>query len=116
MTHSSQTVITGNVGADAKIYATPSGKIKISFPLATNTIVKDPEGLPQSKTEWHTVSMWGKRGERVLNEIQKGARVLVHGHMTAREYIAKDGTTRISEEMTAVGFYLLPASKSQAAQ
>jgi single-strand DNA-binding protein len=117
MTQSNSTVLTGNVGGEPRLYQTPTGKIKITFSLATNTLSKDSEGHTQKEVHWVTVAIWGKRGERVLNDIQKGARVLVHGHMAAREYIAKDGITpRISEELVAEGFYILPASKSLAQQ
>jgi single-strand DNA-binding protein len=42
-------------------------------------------------TQWFTVSAWRQLGENVGRSLRKGDPVVVHGRLTARSYVNKDG-------------------------
>jgi len=42
-------------------------------------------------TQWYAVSAWRKLGENVARSLRKGDAVVVHGRLSARTYINKDG-------------------------
>ena len=52
-------------------------------------------------TDWDRVTVWGDRAERTAEQFRKGNKVFVEGRFRTREYDAKDGTKRISLDITA---------------
>jgi single-strand DNA-binding protein len=76
--------IAGNVGKDAEVRTTQSGSRVTSFSVAV------PHYDGKEKTSiWFDVSMWGKRGESVVQFASKGARICVTGDLSTREYNGK---------------------------
>lgn len=80
-------VIGGNVGRDAQLRDAGGSKV-LSFSLANTS----PFG--EKKTEWYTVSLWGKQAESLNGRITKGTPLVVVGEVGTRSYKAKDGTDR----------------------
>ena len=54
----------GNIGADPELRVTNGGQAVLKLRLATTTSFLDRNNTKQERTEWHSVSIWGKRGER----------------------------------------------------
>lgn len=56
-------------------------------------------------TQWFTVSAWRQLGENVGRSLRKGDPVVVHGRLTARSYVNKDGleVNTFEVEATVVG-------------
>ncbi|WLT32756.1 single-stranded DNA-binding protein [Geothrix sp. PMB-07] len=100
---SNTTVITGNLGNVPEIQTFNSGKIKATFSIASE--VRDAQG--NKTTQWHRISLWGKRAERAAQMLYKGAKVLVHGQEAERPYTDKNGESRVAVEFSAQNFYLL---------
>jgi single-strand DNA-binding protein len=94
--------IIGNLGRDPELRYTPNGRPVASFTVAVNQSTKNQQtGEWIEATDWFRVSVWGDRGERVAENLRKGARVFVDGRFKAREYEANDGQKRISLDNTA---------------
>lgn len=73
--------IIGNIGRDAEIKTTQSGKKLISFSVATT------EKIGQEKqTTWFSCTKWlnGTDTEAVANYIKKGGQIFVSGRISAR--------------------------------
>mgnify|MGYP003921567153 FL=1 len=87
-------MIAGNVGRDSEVRTTQSGKSNASWSVACDT------GFGQNKTTtWVRCTMWGERGEKLSAYIKKGTKMVATGEPTINEYVAKDGTTKVSLEL-----------------
>lgn len=96
-------ILTGNLGNAPEIHTFQTGKVKATFSIATE--VRDTQG--NKTTQWHRISLWGKRAERAANLLYKGAKVLVTGQDAERPYTDKNGNSRVAVEFAAQNFYLL---------
>lgn len=85
--------LSGNIGGDAELRNTQSGKAVLNFTMATTEKFKDKE-----LTEWHRCTMWGPRAEKIAQYLTKGTRVIVNGSIRSRKY-EKDGQERIAFEI-----------------
>jgi len=77
----------GNLGNDPD--AVKGG---IAFRLATSRRWTDDRGAPQerTKTNWHRVCVFGKRGEALAKILHRGSRVHVTGEIQTSEYEDKE--------------------------
>ena len=92
----SKTVIAGNVGRDAEMHMTPSGKNVTQFSVAVNIGYGD-----NKKTQWYEVVTWEKQAEVCDQYVKKGMLVLCDGVVELNQYTAKDGTPKASLRLTA---------------
>lgn len=91
----------GNVGADPDLRTTQGGTAVMNLRLATTERYKDNAGAWQDRTEWHSVTVWGKRAEALHRILAKGSTVFVEGSLRTSSYDAKDGTKRYKTEVVA---------------
>ena len=95
----------GNLGADPELKDF-EGNTKMRFRLATSATWRDKaSGELKEKTEWHTLTMWGKRAEALAGILTKGSRVMVEGRLETRSYEA-DGTTKYVTEVKVDDLFL----------
>ena len=78
--------VTGNVGVDAEIVATPKSQ-KLKFSIAHNNWRDD-------KTTWFKVEAWGKKAEALNGRIKKGMKVTVIGELNMDRWTGNDGAER----------------------
>ena len=96
----------GNLGADPELKDF-EGNTKMRFRLATSATWRDKaSGELKEKTEWHTLTMWGKRAEALAGILTKGSRVMVEGRLETRSYEA-DGTTKYITEVKVDDLFLV---------
>ena len=81
-------VVVGNVGRDAEMRFTPSGKSITEFSLAENFGWGD-----NKKVQWWSVNAWGRLAEICNEHVKKGMKVLVQGHAELQEW-ESDGKHR----------------------
>lgn len=93
-------MLLGNLGADPDLRYTQGGQTVLSFRLATTESYLDANKVRQERTEWHSVVMWGKRGEALARHLTKGSRIFVEGSLRTRSY-EKNGETRYVTEVHA---------------
>jgi single-strand DNA-binding protein len=94
-------IIAGNLGADPELRYTQAGDAILKLRVATAERYKNKAGEWQEKTEWHSVTLWGARGEALSKMLQKGSKVIVRGRLQTRSWEAKDGQKRYSTEIAA---------------
>lgn len=93
-------ILLGTLGADPEFRATQGGQGLLRIRMATNeSFVK--EGRRETRAEWHTVVVWGKRAEALSKILQKGRTVMVEGKLQTRSWEDKDGNKRYSTEVNA---------------
>jgi len=90
----------GNLGADSELRFTNSGTPVLNFRMATTEKYKKDEEWIE-KTEWHSVVLWGKRGEALAQYMLKGKTVLVEGALQTSSWEDKEGNKRYKTEINA---------------
>ena len=88
----------GNLTGDPELRTTPNGVSVCTFNIAVNRRSSSRE---DRQTDFFRVSAWRQLGETCSRFLSKGRKVAVVGELTARTYEAKDGTTRVSLEVSA---------------
>ncbi len=93
-------MLLGNLGADPELRVTQGGQAILKLRLATSETYLDRNNARQERTEWHSVTMWGKRGEALSKFLTKGERIFVEGRISTSSY-EKDGEKRYRTEVIA---------------
>jgi single-strand DNA-binding protein len=73
----------GRLGKDAELRTAGRDQV-CSFSIATSKKVKGEE-----KTQWIGASLWGKRGEALVQHLRKGTFVVITGELSIREHNGK---------------------------
>lgn len=89
----------GNLGADPELRQTQAGPV-LKLRLATTEVYFDKEKNKQQRTEWHGITVWGRRGEALARILTKGAQIFVCGRLHTSSY-EKDGVKRWRTEIVA---------------
>ena len=69
--------------------------------LATSETYLDRNKVKQERTEWHSVVVWGKRGEALAKILSKGSRIFIEGGLRTSSYDDKEGHKRYKTEVVA---------------
>ncbi len=93
-------MLLGNLGADPELRVTPGGQAVLKLRLATNESYVDRNNVRQERTEWHRVTVWGRRAEALGKFLQKGDSLFVEGRLQTSSY-EKNGEKRYSTEVVA---------------
>ena len=107
MSSLNKVMLIGRLGKDPEAYHFDSGRIKVSFPLATSDSYTNKEGVKVEETEWHNVVMWGKQAEIAEKYLRKGKLVFIEGRIKTRTWDDKDGNKRYTTEVEAAVFTML---------
>ena len=93
-------LLLGNLGADPELRVTPGGQAVLKLRLATTETYLDRNQARQERTEWHSVTVWGKRGEALAKILSKGSSIFVEGGIRTSSY-EKDGQKVYRTEIVA---------------
>jgi len=99
-------MLLGNLGADPELRATSGGQSVLKLRLATSETYLDKDKNRQERTEWHSVTVWGKRAEALSKILTKGSRIFVEGGLRTDSYDDKEGVKRYRTEVTASNIIL----------
>lgn len=91
----------GNLGADPELRTTSGGQAVLKLRLATTESYLDRNRARQERTEWHSVTVWGRRAEALSRILSKGSRLFVEGSLRTSSYDDKDGNKRYRTEIVA---------------
>jgi single-strand DNA-binding protein len=98
----------GNLGNDPELRFTQSQQGVLTLRMATTESYFDNNTKERKeRTEWHTVVIWGKRGEALGKILTKGSRVCIEGRLQTRTWEDKQGSKRYSTEVNAQNVILL---------
>jgi single-strand DNA-binding protein len=102
----------GNLGNDPELRFHDGGA-NLRFRLATSTTWRDKKTSElKERTDWHTLTMWGKRAEALGGILEKGMRVMVEGRLETRTYEA-DGTTKFITEVKVEELFFAGGSRRE---
>lgn len=105
-------MLLGNLGADPELRMTAGGQAILKLRLATTETYMDKSNTRQERTEWHQVTLWGKRGEALSKFLTKGERIFVEGSLRTSSY-EKDGEKRYRTEVIATNVILNGGGKGR---
>ena len=80
---------------------TSGGQAVLKLRLATSETYLDRNKVRQERTEWHSVTVWGKRAEALSKILSKGSRIFVEGGIRTSSYDDKEGNKRYRTEVVA---------------
>ena len=101
-------ILIGNLGQDPELRFTQSQMGVLQLRMATTEVYFDSTTKEKKeRTEWHTVVVWGKRGEGLNKVLSKGSRICVEGRLQTRSWEDKQGNKRYSTEINAQNVLLL---------
>ncbi|MDD3400906.1 MAG: single-stranded DNA-binding protein [Eubacteriales bacterium] len=89
----------GNLTHDPESRSTPNGVTVCSFTIAVNR--KFAQQGTERQTDFFRINAWRQLGDNCAKYLAKGRKVAVVGELQARLYEAKDGSTRMSLDVTA---------------
>lgn len=107
-------MLLGNLGADPELRFTQGGQAVLNIRLATTETYLDKDKQRQERTDWHSVTVWGKRGEGLSNVLNKGSRILVEGSLRTSSY-EKDGEKRYKTEVIATNVVFADGKRDDSA-
>jgi single-strand DNA-binding protein len=96
-----QVIIMGNLGADPELRVAAGGVAVLKMRVATNESWQDKTNQWQERTEWHRVTVFGKRAEVLARFLRKGMCVTVSGQIRTSSY-EKEGQKHYSTEIVAM--------------
>lgn len=99
------------MGGDPELRVTPSGQSVLKLRIATTESYLDRNNTRQERTEWHSITIWGKRGEALSKIIRKGDRLLIAGRIRTSTY-EKNGEKRYRTEIVASDVFLSGARRA----
>ncbi len=89
----------GNLTHDPEVRSTPNGVTVCTFNIAVNRRFAPQGG--EKVTDFFRINAWRQLGDTCAKYLSKGRKVAVIGELQARTYEAKDGTTRMSLDVSA---------------
>jgi single-strand DNA-binding protein len=107
-------MLLGNLGADPELRTTSGGQAVLKLRLATTESYLDRNRARQERTEWHSVTVWGRRAEALSRILSKGSRLFVEGGIRTSSYDDKDGNKRYRTEVVANNIILAGSGGSGA--
>ena len=84
----------GRLGRNAELAMSKNGREILKFSIATDSGYGD-----NKTTTWVNCAMFGNRGAKLVDYLQKGTQVVAFGELSQREYVKKDGSNGASVEM-----------------
>ena len=93
MPNYSSITILGHLGRDPELQYDDKGNARCKFSIA----VTDKRS---NNTAWYNCTAWGRTAEIANQYLRKGSAAMIVGSFNPREYIAKDGATRTSLDLT----------------
>lgn len=93
-------MLLGNLGADPELRTAQSGTAILKLRLATTERYLDANKTWQERTEWHSVTVFGKRAEALSRFLTKGSTIFVEGGLRTSSY-DKDGVKTYRTDVVA---------------
>lgn len=94
--------IRGRLGTNPEVRHTQNNNAVANLSIATSETYKNKQGEKVEETEWHRVTLWGRKAEIAQEFLKKGDLVYIEGKIQTRKWEDNDGRDRYTTEI--VGF------------
>jgi single-strand DNA-binding protein len=109
-------MVIGNLGSDPELRYTQGGQPVLGLRIAATETYLDRNKVKQERTEWVSVTIWGKRGEALHKLIAKGSRIFIEGSLHTSSWEDKQGNKRYKTEVNASNVILLDGKRDGASR
>lgn len=101
-----QITIEGNVGSE------PERKFTQDETLVTFSLAHTPwsKAKGEGETMWFRVTFWERKADSVMDNVNKGDKILVQGTLKQSTYTDKEGKVKTSLDITGSYFSMIPRS------
>lgn len=100
-------MLLGNLGADPELRFTQGGQAVLHIRMATTESYFDKTANERKeRTDWHNVTVWGKRGEALAKFLTKGSTIFVEGSLRTSSYDNREGVKVYKTEINATNIIL----------
>jgi len=96
----------GNLTSEPDLRFTQGGQGVLNIRLATNESYLDKDKVRRERVDYHTVVVWGKRGESLAKILTKGSSLFVEGSLRSSSYDDREGVKRYKTEVVATNVIL----------
>lgn len=103
--------ILGNTGSEVKLRYSENGTPIASFPLASNSFKKGPEGRVQV-THWFNIVAFGKTAESLAEHVTVGTHLLIHGRLSFSPWTTDKGEPRSGAEVSVFSFEFVGSNRT----
>lgn len=101
-------ILLGHLGADPEVRYTGNGSAVCGFRIATSERWKDKDtGESQERTEWHSLTAFGRTAEIAGEYLKKGSQVYVEGRLRTEKYTDKEGIERYATKVIVDNLQLI---------
>lgn len=83
--------------ADTPKLKTVGATPHLAFRIHTAESVPDEHGQLRERKSWHTVVVWGRRGEALAKILSRGMRLAIEGRIVNRSYDDATGKKYVTE-------------------
>lgn len=94
-------LLLGSLGADPDLRFTQGGQAVLHLRMATNESYLDKDKVRRERCDWHSIVVWGKRGEALAKILAKGSGIFVEGSIRTSSYEDRDGAKKYRTEIIA---------------
>ena len=109
-------MLLGGVCADPEYRVTQGGQGVLNVRLATTERYLDRDKQWKERTDYHSVTIWGKRGEALGKILAKGSQVFVEGSLRTSSYDNREGQKVYKTEVIASNVILAGGKRDGAAR
>lgn len=103
--------LVGNLGADPETRATRTGDPVVSMRVATSENWTDKGGERQERTEWHTVTVFGKLASVCEKYLRRGSRIYIEGSLRTEKWTDNAGAERYTTKIVARDMLMLDGAR-----
>jgi single-strand DNA-binding protein len=104
-------MLLGKLSANPELRSTQGGASVLKLRIATTERYLDQNKEWKERTEWHSVSVWGKRGEALHRILARDETVFIEGSLRHSSY-EKDGVKHYTTDIVAENV-LLTGNRAQ---
>ena len=107
-------ILVGNLGRDPEIRTMQNGGKVCNLSVATSERWRDrTSGEQQERTEWHSITFFGRLAEIAGEYLRKGSQVYVEGRLQTRSWEDRDGNKRYTTEIVAQVMQMLGSPRKE---
>lgn len=107
MNISNQVQLIGHLGQNPELYTSEKGSKILKISIATNDYYTNDKGERVQQTDWHNLTIFGKRAELVNSYCVSGSKICVTGKLKTRKYTDKHSVERYITEIIVDNVLLL---------
>ena len=114
MSSLNKVMILGRLTKDPEMKNLPSGKFVTNMSVATSKKWNDKAtGEAQEKSEFHSITVFGKQAENANKYLAKGRQVFIEGELQTEKWQDKDGNNRYTTKVIASNVTFIGSNAQQ---